>query len=243
LISSGWHPEVFFRLWPRGEFEADFDAWQRNTHGPQVVEAPGAFQFGYFEAVTDLPQAYRSGVSRMDYYSARNLQDLIRWMSSEELQRGLDDGQKWLSRLNEVDGAAFSANVYTVTSVRGDDPAEETPALVERYEVPSGQDADFDKWLETHAIDVADQPGVTRVRTFRAVRAGVPIPQYLSPGNRMLRAELEPERMRTTLRSAGMIDALEASMRWERDLEYVTRDVFRPLFGYRASAAERASTK
>jgi hypothetical protein len=238
LIDRGWHPEVFFRLWPRAEIEAAFDRWQRETHGAQLVEAPGAVHFGYFEAVTDLPQAYRSGVSRMDYYTARNLSDLFVWMSSDQLQAGLADGETWMRNLNEVDGAAFSANVYNVTSVIGADPGEEMPVLAERYEVPPALDERFDEWFEQkHAPAVAAEPGVVRVRTFRAVREGVPIADYRSPGNRMLRADLEPQRLRTALLSTAMMEALVDSMRWERDLEYVTRDVFRPLFSYTASSA------
>jgi hypothetical protein len=239
VIDSGWHPQIFFRLWPRAEIEGAFDDWQQTVHGAQLVQAPGALLFGYFQAVTDLPQAYRSGVSRMDYYTARNLPDLFVWMRSEELQRGLADARTWLSGMNEVDEQAFSANVYSVTTVRGDDPRVELPVLVERFEVPTGEEHDFDEWLQdTHAGAIAEHPGVARVRTFHAVRETLPIPQYRSPGNRMLRVELSSQGFRTTLRSAWMIGALEDSMRWDRHLEYVTRDVFRPLFTYRASVAE-----
>lgn len=175
----------------------------------------------------------------MDYYTARNLSDLILWMTSDQLRSGLADGQRWFSGLNEVDGQAFSANVYSVTSVLGADPSAELPAFVERFEVPLGQERDFDEWLQrSHAPAIAGQPDVIRVRTFEAVRDGVPIAQYRSPGNRMIRAELAPERLLSTLVSPAMIEALEDSMRWDRNFEYVTRDVFRPLFTYKAGTKE-----
>lgn len=69
--------------------------------------------------------------------------------------------------------------------------------------------------------------GVERVRTFIAVREGCPLPYYYSRGNRMVAAD------------AGSLDALIApevraavgdSLRWDLELEYVKRDVYRHLY-------------
>src|SRR5579864_2264503 len=119
LNDAGWHPQILFRFRPRSDIEAAFDEWQRTTHGPQLIDAPGAVHFAYFESAADLPQAFRSGVSRMDYYAARDLDDLFKWMRSDELTRGLSDANRWRGHLEEVDGQAFSANVYIPTTVSG----------------------------------------------------------------------------------------------------------------------------
>jgi hypothetical protein len=237
LSDSGWHPQVLFRFRPRSEIEAAFDEWQRTTHGAQLINAPGAVHFAYFESARDLPQAFQSGVSRMDYYTARDLDDLFTWMRSDELSQGLSDADRWLGGLNEVDGQAFSANVYTPTTVSGDDPASELPVFIERFEVPPSETTEFDGWFRgEHVEAIAQQRGVSRVRTFEAVRENVPIASYTSAGNRMLRAELASISFRKTLTSPRVIAMLEGSMRWDRRLHYVTRDVFTPLFSYRAPA-------
>lgn len=228
---------MLFRFRPKSEIEVAFDEWQRTTHGAQLVDAPGALHFGYFQSVADLPQAFRSGVSRMDYYTARNLDDLFMWMRSTELSEGLADANRWLGGLNEFDGQPFSANVYTPISVSGAEVASELPVFIERFEVLSPDTTEFDRWLRgEHAVALGQQPGVSRVRTFEAVRERVPIASYRSAGNRMLRAELESDSFRKTLSSSPLISILEDSMRWDRHLSYVTRDVFTPLFCHRAHA-------
>jgi len=60
---------------------------------------------------------------------------------------------------------------------------------------------------------------VVRVRTFHAVRENVPIKFYVSPGNRMLMVEFQPDAdLRTVMVEATMLEALEDSMRWDRKL-------------------------
>lgn len=237
MSDSGWHPQVLFRFRPRSEIEAAFDEWQRTTHGAQLIDAPGAVHFGYFQSAVDLPQAFRSGVSRMDYYTALDLDDLFAWMRSDELNEGLSDADRWLGGLNDVDGQAFSANVYTPTTVSGEDPASELPVFIERFEVPPSDTAEFDSWFRgEHVAAIALQPGVSRVRTFEGVRENVPIASYRSAGNRMLRAELASDSVRETLLSPSLMAMLADSMRWDRRLSYVTRDMFTPLFSYRTRA-------
>ena len=236
MQDSGWHPQVLFRFRPRSEIEAAFDEWQRSTHGAQLVDAPGAVHFGYFQSAPGLPQAFRSGVSRMDYYTARNLDDLFLWMRSTELDEGLADADRWLGGLNELDGQAFSANVYTPLTVSGADPNSELPVFIEHFEVPPPETTAFDSWFREHVEAIAQQPGVSRARTFGAVRENVPIASYRSAGNRMLRAELASDSLSATLTSPSLMSILEGSMRWDRRLSYVTRDVFTPLFSYRARA-------
>ena len=65
-----------------------------------------------------------------------------------------------------------------------------------------------------------------RARTFRALRDGIPIPYYYSPGNRALIAELDDD-FRAVLASDGFVACLERSLAWELRLEYVKRDVYR----------------
>jgi len=228
---------VLFRFRPRSEIEAAFDEWQRTTHGAQLIDGPGAVHFAYFECAADLPQAFRSGVSRMDYYTARDLDGLFTWMRSDELTRGLSDAERWFGGLNEVDGQAFSANVYTPTTVSGPAPESELPVFVERFEVTQTDSTEFDAWFrQEHVAGIAKQPGVSRVRTFEAVRENVPIASYRSSGNRMLHAELASTSYRKTLMGAPLMALLESSMHWDRRLSYVTRDVFIPMFSFRAHA-------
>jgi hypothetical protein len=144
---------------------------------------------------------------------------------------------RWLATLQEVDGQPFSANVYDVTGAIGGPPAAGAPIFVERFEVPPELVERFDEWLVgTHAPALAAQRGVARARTFAAVRDAIPIALYRSPGNRMLRVDLEPADVRTTLLSDGFVAALADSMRWDRELAYVTRDACTHLFQLDADA-------
>lgn len=146
-----------------------------------------------------------------------------------------------MAELHEVDGEPFSANVYEVTAVLGATRTIEAPIFVERFEVPEGRAADaFDRWLrDVHVRAIASNPGVTNVRTFKAVRADIPIRAYCSPGNRMLQAELKTERFRQTLVSAELLSAVENSARWDQRLAYFTRDVFVHTFHYNRGSEAR----
>ena len=116
------------------------------------------------------------------------------WLRSPDLAAAVEDGSQWFGRFNSVDYETFTGNVCLVRSVvnnLGATPPESAPLLVERWEVSECEAAEFDRWLEeTHLPELAGNE-VLRARTFTAVREGIPIPYYYSPGNRMLVAELD----------------------------------------------------
>jgi len=221
------------RAWPKEEIQADFDTWEVDKHIAELALGPGVVFVNYLLNVLDgLPEAYKGSGYCVAYYTAKDLDGMFAWLRSPELDAAVQDGSQWFGRFNSVDYETFTGNVCTVRNVvnnRGETPTESAPILVERWEVTDDAAAEFDRWLEeTHLPSFENHDGILRARTFGAVREGIPIPYYYSPGNRMLIAELaDPEGFRAILLADDLMQRLEDSMRWDRRLPYVKRDVYR----------------
>ena len=231
-IDSAWHTMVFTRAWPKREFIDEYDKWEEEKHLPEPIEGAGAVLGLLGKAVVEgLPEAYIATANRLGYYTARNLEGMMRWLNSKELTEAIGDGIQNFDRFNDVDFQVFTGNVYEVTEVISPEPEqlpETLPIFAERFEVSDGEADDFDAWMHAiHLPDLIGLPGVRRVRSFTAVRENIPVVYYHSPGNRMMLLELSsPDEYRTTLRSSPMMAILEDSMRWDRQLSYVKRDVY-----------------
>jgi hypothetical protein len=231
-LESDWHPMLMARAWPKEEIQADFDTWEVDKHIAELALGPGVVFVAYFLNVLDgLPEAYKGSGYCMAYYTGKDLEGMFAWLRSPELAAAVEDGSQWFGRFNSVDYETFTGNVCPVRAVvnnLGQTPPESAPILVERWEVSDADAEEFDEWLDnTHLPAVGGHEGVVRVRTFTAVREGIPIPYYYSPGNRMLVAELrDPVNFRETLLSPELMTRLEDSTRWDLRLPYVKRDVY-----------------
>lgn len=233
---SDWYPMLMTRAWPFRDLVAEFDAYQAERHLPDLVAAPGAAMVGYYEnVVVGLPQAYKGSGNRLANYVARNLDDLFRWLRSGEFADAVEDGGRtWFGRMNELDYDLYTGNVYCVGDVAKVDNGEtriDLPLLVERFEVGNGEEEEFDLWMSrVHLPAVANEPGVLRVRSCTALRDDIPLPYYVSPGNRMLIADLDDAKpLSDTLLSPGLHAAVGDSLQWDLRLSYVRRDVYRFL--------------
>ncbi len=231
-LESDWHSLLLARAWPKPEIQADFDRWEVDKHIAELMTGPGAVMVLYgLNVLDDLPEAYKGSGYCMAYYTGRDIEGLFVWLRSPELAAAVADGSQWFGRFNDVDYETFTGNVYEVTAVvnrEGTSPREASPVLIERFEVGEDDADEFDAWLrDVHLPGIGNHPGVLRARTFSAVREDIPIPYYYSPGNRALFAELaDASAFRQTLTSPALMERLEDSMRWDRRLTYVKRDVY-----------------
>ena len=193
------YPMLMTRAWPFRELVGEFDAYQAERHLPELMNAPGAAMVGYYEnVVADLPQVYKGSGNRLANYVARTIDDLFCWLRSAEFAAAVEDGgNRWFGRMNELDYDLYTGNVYCISEVAKsrDEPTRlDLPLLVERFEVTDDALEEFDLWMSTvHLPGIASQRGVVRARSCAAVREGIPLPYYTSPGNRMLIADLEDD--------------------------------------------------
>ena len=231
-LESDWHSMLIARAWPKVEIQEAFDRWEVDKHIAELARGPGVVFVNYFLNVLDgLPEAYKGSGYCVAYYTAKDLDGMYAWLNSPDLAEAVEDGSQWFGRFNDVDYETFTGNVCLVRAVannRGETPPEDAPILVERWEVGDEHAEEFDRWLdETHLPSFEGHPGILRARTFTAVREGIPISYYYSPGNRMLIAELaDRDGFRDVLLADDLMTRLEDSMRWDRRLSYVKRDVY-----------------
>lgn len=233
---ADWYPMLLTRAWPFRELVAEFDTYEAERHLPDLVAAPGAAMAGYYENVVDgLPQVYKGSGNRLANYIARNLEDLFRWLRSNEFADAVEDGGRtWFGRMNELDYDLYTGNVYCVNEVAKADAGTtrvDLPMLVERFEVGKKDEEDFELWMSgVHLPAIANEVGVVRARSCTAIREGIPLPYYASPGNRMLIADLDDARpLLDTLLSAELRSVVGESLQWDVRLSYVRRDVYRFL--------------
>jgi hypothetical protein len=224
------------RAYPFQDLLDEFDSYERSRHFPDLMRAPGAAFAQYFANVVDgLPQAYQGSGTRLALYVSRSLEDLFEWLRSTAFAEAIKDGgETWFGRMNELDRDLYTGNVYDVRRViwdGRDDPPPHAALFIERFEVEDSDAGSFDEWAERHLREVAGADGVLRVRYCRAIREGIPLPYYYSPGNRMVMAELTPEQPpRSTLLSDSMRATLADSLQWDVRLPYVRRDAYSFLF-------------
>jgi hypothetical protein len=224
------HAQIFFRLWPSREIEQRFDDWQRKHHAPRLIRAPGAVHFAYFRR-SDTNVLDSRGPTRMDYYTAESEAGLRAWMESDELRRELADGGQWMDALQTVDGQPFSANVYLPYLVEGTRPPANAAVFAFRLELEEHEVDAFGEWFEDSYLPAARAvPGVLLVRAFHAIREEIPIPLYCSPGNRMIRIELEPARLEEAIGSPEFRNVLDEQHRWDAPGRYATHDIFEHVF-------------
>jgi hypothetical protein len=233
------------RAWPFRELLDEFDSYERDRHFPDLMRAPGAAFAQYFEAVVDsLPQAYQGSGNRLAVYSSRTLDELFEWLRSSAFAEAIKDGgETWFGRMNELDRDLYTGNVYEVRHVLAAGngrPRPDAALFVERFEIESADADGFDSWaLQHHLEEIAGADGVIRVRYCGAIREGIPLPYYVSPGNRMVMVELASEKsLRSTLLSDGLRTALADSLQWDVRLSYVRRDVYSFRFTARADPPE-----
>jgi len=118
-------------------------------------------------------------------------------LCSDELAAAVQDGgSNWFGRMNELDDALYTGNLYEVQIVltRGDgEPVPDTcPVLLERFEV-GDRGRGVRSLAARGALAVARcRPGVVRARSLNAIRGESPISYYESPGDRAVHVALDP---------------------------------------------------
>ena len=233
--------QLFTRAWPMEAVHEAFDRWQLEKHLPDLTQGPGIRASYYRTVLEGLPEAYHGSGSCMARYAAATLEDLFTWLRSPVVPAAIEDGSRWFGDFNELDGSTYTGNVYAEVAATGSgDPTVEGSGLVfvERFEVPQGEAERFDRWLAGHMARTADQSGVARAQIFHAIRDGIPIDYYLSPGNRMLQVELASSSSSEALLAGAYRELLQDSLAWDVRLPYVKRDVYR--FLGRAEGASRS---
>jgi hypothetical protein len=231
------------RAYPFRELLDEFDSYERDRHFPELMRAPGAAFAQYFENVVDgLPQAYQGSGTRLAIYVSRTLEELFEWLRSAEFAAAVKDGgETWFGRMNELDRDSYTGNVYEVRHVLGTpEPSPEAALFVERFEVQDDDAERFDEWaVQRHLAALAGTGGVLRVRYCAAIREGIPLPYYYSPGNRMVIADLSNDgALPAALLSDGLRAAVADAMQWDVRLPYVRRDAYSFLFAARAGDEE-----
>jgi hypothetical protein len=223
---------LFSRAWPPVGLLGEFDDYQREEHLPQLMEAPGARQALLYQTlVDDLPAVYQGSGSRLVEYRCASLEDLFLWLSSDQLAAAVDDGgARWFGRMNELDGALYTGNLYEVRRAVASpkDPIPDKSAiLAERFETATHHDA-FDRWvIDEHLPALAAGPAVIGLRYCVAIRGRSPIEYYESPGDRAILVALDPDVPPVEAVTApALLAATQDSLRWDVKLQYVRREVY-----------------
>jgi hypothetical protein len=223
------HPLLVARAWPKQELGADFESWQGEKHLEDLMKGEGAVKAVFFKTTREaLPQAYQGTGSIMCYYTARDVPGLLAWIHSAALRDGIEDGGRWFGGFNELDDDIVTRDVYRVVACHNaglSADVEGAPLFVERFAVDDERLAGFDDWVGTvHLPAIAADSSVLRARTLATIPDDVPWP---SRANRMVAVEVNatPD-LRTALTSPQLLDALADSMRWDRELDYIRREVY-----------------
>ena len=215
------------RAWPQQHALAEFDHWQRTRHLVDLVGLPGVRRVSYYATRTSgIPQAWQGSGNRMAAYWAEDLDGLKRWMSDPGLAAAIEDGSQFFDSFNELDDSTYTGNVYQLgPRWPGDpEPSLEGCLLMQRFEVGDDQQEEFDHWIiRRHLPSLRSIPGLQWAQWGKAVR-GLPVQYYNSPGNRVVLAEMDqPEA--PDLDTRHLDRAVADSLRWDRCLNYVRREV------------------
>jgi len=233
---ADWHPFVTARAWPNATINEAFEAWEPK-HVADLVRGPGVVTGAYFHAVTSgIPEAFLGSGTIMAFYTARDVEGLFAFLQSREFADAVAEGEQWFGNFHPTDFEDITGNIYVVDSVLRDPERPVTTGIPytfwQRFEVPDERLPEFGEWLASHAEALAGADGVTRTRTFSAVREGCPLPYYYSRGNRMV--AVDAESLHEVL-SPPVVAAVADSQRWDLSLEYVKRDVYRHLYHHDSS--------
>ena len=186
-----------------------------------------------FDPGSGLPWVLNGHGNRFIVYVAHSLPPLLDWVDSPIIRDAIEDGHDRESAFPELDGEAFTGNIYEVTKVAhplGADFAGPSLIFNERFEVGEDDQPEFVRWLEgEHLEALAGLPGVQRVRTFRQYRDApkrFPYDRYTSKGNYMILAELSIDVDPLELaRGSEFSAALRDSVQWDVRLPYVRREL------------------
>lgn len=221
------------RASPHADIAADFDAWQYATHLPDLMAAPASQSVFYGRADRDhlADEGVSEHAGRVAIYAAADLDGLMTFVGSPEVDRAIADGSRWFGRFDSLDGEPYTGNVYRVQAAWGSASTgtwlEDIPTLVvARLEVPPEALEEFDSSIHRDiAPGIARAPSAPHVRACTAHREGVPVPYYSSRGNRAVLVSA------TSPLPTLTIDDLIRSLRrvldtWSATSNYATLEVF-----------------
>lgn len=187
-----------------------------------------------FEPDSGLPAAFNaSQATRFIVYVAADIPEMHAWIGSDVVTGGLDEPTlEREAKYPPLEEEPFNGTMMTVSNVLGALGRETVGhggCVVERFEVGTQHEDEFDAWLEeTHLNRYAKLDGWVRIRTLRGDRTAddkFPWNRYLGKGNRMLWCELEegtdPKEL---VRSREYREILSDSLQWDSVLPYITRE-------------------
>lgn len=232
-------PVLVCRLECPPHMQADVDAWMPkhfddSLMDPLVTSAHNYRVLRDFRPAADggLPAILNGHGNRFIVYVYDHVEGIVPFLDGSDVRGAIRDGEEREGQYPPLDDERFNGVVYRVDAVRGSggaDIAGDGPILVERFEVPAGDVAEFDAWMEAHLELATTLPSVVRARTFRAYREmprRFPHDRYLGKGDRMLWVELAPGTdPRTFVHDRMTARWLADSVRWDVRLPYVRREV------------------
>ena len=227
MTDSNW-ALLHTRASVKREHRDAFDSWQRERHIPEILEARTCVYAAHYRAVEEgIPQIWRGTANIAANYFARSVDDLLKLLASAELEAAVKDGILWFGKFNELDGAEFTGNIYEPLHSIGDAAGATNTLAMQRFEVRPDDLETFDGWLHDYASLLADAPGISRIRSYRAVRVGSPLPYYYSLGNR---AVLVDAAEMNDLVGVDLLSVVSKSQKFDTQLEYVRREMFKCVF-------------
>ena len=225
---------LYARAWPRTEGIEEFDRWQATKHLPDLVSLGGVDACSYYASVTDgVPSGWQGSGNRIAAYWAPDLPSLLRWVADPGLALAIADGSRFFGVFNELDGATYTGNVYELGPRWPGDPGPTLGGclVTQRFEVDERDLGAFDDWVvRQHLPILRSTKGVRWAASAKGV-GGQTVEYYNSPGNRVVFAELSEPAV-SPVAVAALERALVDSLRWDRTLGYVRREVANHIVHY-----------